>query len=191
MVYAIFLTTLVAIVLLFFAARKFFKKDLTGELLIGFFLGLFWEILTNQSWNYDTTRMITLFLGRAEIPIEILMGWSFVLAASILATEIIQKFTKHYGKLSFFAIGIFCIFAIGFSTEIIGINTGMWTYPENVDSGMYYIGEIAIPTKVSFGWMFFGMLFLIVTKYYHHVVERYVEFNLKKLARKISGRRRR
>lgn len=187
--YTIFITTTITILALYFGAKKFFKKDLTGELIVGFFLGLFWEILTNESWNYDTTRMITFFIGKAEIPLEILMGWSLVLAASILTTEIMQKKFKWHGKLSFFVLGLISIFALGFATEIIGVNTGMWTYPDN--RGVYQVGSLILPIRVVGGWFYFGIIFLTVIKFYEHALEKNLELDFTKLTKKFVSRLRR
>lgn len=186
--YTIFAVTVISIVILYFISKKFWKKDLTGELIIGFFLGLFWEILTNEAWNYDVSRMITLYVGKAEIPLEIVMGWSFVLATSVLATELMQKKLKWHGKVSFFVLGIVSIFLIGFATEVIGINTNVWTYPDN--RGVYQFGPVLLPLRVAFGWMFFGVIFLTTIKYYHHVIESELEGDITNLIRRIARRRR-
>ena len=177
------------IIALYFGAKKFFKKDLTGELVAGVSLGLFWEILTNDEWNYDTSRMISFYIGKAEIPLEILMGWSLVLAGSILATEIMQRKLKWHGKLSFFVLGLISIFVLGFATEVIGVNTGLWNYPDN--RGVYTIGSLILPNRVVGGWMYFGILFLTVIKFYEHVLEKNIELDFTKLTKKFVSRRRR
>ena len=187
--YEIFLITAFSIILLYFVARKIWKKDLTGELIIGFALGFFWEVLTNGSWNYDTTRMITFYIGRAEIPLEILMGWALVLAASILATGIIQKRFNWHGKLSFFVVGMISIFVLGFATEIIGVNTNLWTYPDN--RGVYEFGSFLFPSRVIGGWFYFGILFLTTIKYYEHVLEKNLEGDLTNLTKRFAYRKRR
>ena len=156
------------LVVVYFVGKKF-RKNLTGEIIIALFIGLFWEIVTGRMWVYDIKKLIVFNIIGNEIPVAVVFAWGVVLSASTLFSWLLQKnIFKKMNDITYFIGGLISIILICITSELIGYNTGLWEY---------YFGGILIPilnlpVYVLGAWFFFGTVFLATIKVYEDEIEK-------------------
>jgi len=136
------LTALTIAVVYYLAKQR--KINLLGELVIGFFIGLCWELAFEPAFDYSTT-IFSLFIYK-DVPLAVVLGWALCLMIASLAVDYLSDLPE--------AVSIpLSAWGIGLMLEVLGVFTGMWTYT-----------PVALPLSVVFGWLIVGSTFLWIAR---------------------------
>jgi hypothetical protein len=166
MIYSLVFAAILASVYLLGRIRK---MDLLPEMIIGFTIGLSWEVYSANEWVYDPSKLTMLNLWISTIPFEIVVAWGASLAATILAVNEIMKRFKTTSKLSFLLSGWIILFVFGALIEIIGYYNGFWGYTVKSD---LWLWPTAIPLRIMLGWVTLGTCYLASIMFYRDTVKK-------------------
>ena len=165
MIYAtLFFTLLIGVYLI---GRKL-KRNLLPEIIIGFLLGLNWEIYSAHEWVYNSSKFIMINVGIETVPLGVVIAWSGSLATTMLLVYEVMKFFKLKSKFAFLIVGWFALFFVGLATELVGYYCNFWNYAVKFD---LYFWPTALPLRIIIGWITIGTFNLATIKFYRDCVE--------------------
>ena len=139
--------------LMWWAFRRFFKRDMTGEMIASAIVGVVWEVATEPLWDYHFK--LTYY---RDAPFAELTGWMVMFPLVILLSEKFYRLAlrtdrvrPHDKRIFFFDIisGILVCLPL----EAVGARLGVWQYRQDVlhwDWGM--IPLLNLPWEVPFGY---------------------------------------
>ena len=129
------------------------EKNLLGEVILGFIVGLVWEIATEPLWDYND-YMFSLYIYN-DVPLAVVLGWVVVfMVSSIIADYLCERVKNN------FIATVTSIFIVGSLLEIVGVYLGLWTYTNTFTL-----------TKVIVGWAMAGGFMLWMVRSFDEYVE--------------------
>lgn len=138
---------------MWWAFRRYFKRDMTGEMIASAIVGVVWEIATEPLWDYHFS--ITYY---KDAPLAELTGWMVMFPLVILLSEKLYRTVLKKEKLlphdkRIFLFDIISAQVICLPLEAAGAKLGVWTY--RLDILGWHWGAIPffdLPLEVPFGY---------------------------------------
>jgi hypothetical protein len=163
------------------------KKDrnLLPEIIIGFLIGVNWEIYSAHEWAYDSSKFIMINLGIETIPLDVIIAWSGVQAAILLIVSEMMKLLKKRSKFVFLIFGWIALFFAGLTIEFVGYYGGFWYYSVITELSLW---PTSIPLRIIFGWIVLGTCNLATILFYRDYVEKKIQ-SFQIIIRKMIGNR--
>ncbi len=87
MIYLILSAVSIPLVFLF---GRLFGRNLVPEIVLGFAIGVSWEVVTGPLWAYNPAMLTIFYVEGQEIPLEVLLLWSATLSSFSLVIGVIR-----------------------------------------------------------------------------------------------------
>lgn len=122
----------VQVPLMWWIFRRYFKRNVLGEIIASGIIGVFWEIATEPLWDYNFK--ITFY---HDTPAAVITGWMVMLTLIPIVSEklycLILKKQALAGKdKRIFLFDIFTAMFIALPMEAIGAHFGVWKYNTDI-----------------------------------------------------------
>jgi hypothetical protein len=124
-----------AYALVFFAwffFRRFLHRNITGDILVGAFIGTFTEFISEPLCNYHLT--LTFY---KDIPLVVPLAWGMMYAMAVYVSEKLYSFATGLhvikpGDKRIFLFDVLGGVLVGFPLETAGTWLKVWEYNSNV-----------------------------------------------------------
>ena len=151
---------------LVFLLGRLFKKNLIPEIIIGFAVGVSWEIVTAPLWIYNANTLTLFYVEGQEIPLEVLLLWSSGLSFLSLTINLMhEEILKKTRKLTFLS-SLILFLAAGWLIEYVSTQYGFWSY-----SWAFKVSIFSVPVVVLYGWIFESALYVSAIQLYRKDIE--------------------
>ena len=151
---------------LVFLVGRLFKKNLIPEIIIGFAVGVSWEMVTAPLWIYNTNMLTAFYIEGQEIPIEVVLLWASTLSFLSLTIGLMyEKIFEKTRKLTFLS-SLILFLVVGWLIEYIGTQYGFWSYSWDLKVNIF-----SVPVVVLYGWVFESTLYVSTIQLYRKDIE--------------------
>jgi hypothetical protein len=148
---------------------RLFKKNLIPEIIIGFAVGVSWEMVTAPLWIYNTNMLTAFYIEGQEIPIEVVLLWASTLSFLSLTIGLMyEKIFEKTRKLTFLS-SLILFLVVGWLIEYIGTQYGFWSY-----SWDNKVNIFSVPVVVLYGWVFESTLYVSTIQLYRKDIENLI-----------------